>query len=58
MRALFWSNLNRIRFTVIKMQVLPEDEGEYACEAVNDAGHAITKAFLSVEREFLLQSIH
>ncbi|GMT09140.1 hypothetical protein PFISCL1PPCAC_437, partial [Pristionchus fissidentatus] len=31
-------------------QVLPEDEGEYACEAFNDAGHAITRAFLTVEQ--------
>ncbi|GMR58652.1 hypothetical protein PMAYCL1PPCAC_28847, partial [Pristionchus mayeri] len=31
-------------------QVLIEDEGEYACEAFNDAGHAVTRAFLTVEQ--------
>ncbi|GMS79698.1 hypothetical protein PENTCL1PPCAC_1873, partial [Pristionchus entomophagus] len=31
-------------------QVLPEDEGEYACESFNDAGHAVTRAFLTVEQ--------
>uniref|UniRef100_A0A1I7WAP6 Ig-like domain-containing protein n=1 Tax=Heterorhabditis bacteriophora TaxID=37862 RepID=A0A1I7WAP6_HETBA len=29
-------------------ETLPEDEGEYCCEAINSAGKAITKCFLKV----------
>lgn len=32
-------------------KVLPEDEGEYACEAVSGVGVARTQCFLSVNRQ-------
>jgi hypothetical protein len=42
--VLFEDGVSILRF----LRVVPEDEGEYSCEAENTSGRAVTKAFVKI----------